>query len=180
MCIRDRRYSVTPVNFNGTLTLHSALDADVENHTRTTNPLVDYGPFGRHLLPDALTADDKTMTCQSTAVNSKLAMACGSVHLLSEAATATRHQANDVDAWIEYDFAAKQGHTITLEKLTVYTDSLDMDKDAMPPFVNEELTALSLIHILVSAGAVQLCHPLDLRWGRDLCQPCNSRYEFQQ
>ena len=138
-----QRYSVTPVNFSGTLTLHSALDADVENHTRTTNPLVDYGPFGRHLLPDALTADDKTMTCQSTAVNSKLAMACGSVHLLSEAVAATRHQANDVDAWIEYDFAAMQGHTITLEKLTVYTDSLDMDKDAMLPFVNEELTAFA-------------------------------------
>lgn len=138
-----QRYSVTPVNFSGTLTLHSALDADVENHTRTTNPLVDYGPFGRHLLPDALTADDKTMTCQSTAVNSKLAMACGSVHLLSEAAAATRHQANDVNAWIEYDFAAEQGHTITLEKLTVYTDSLDMDKDAMLPFVNEELTAFA-------------------------------------
>lgn len=44
---------------------------------------------------------------------------------------------------IEYDFAAKQGHTITLEKLTVYTDSLDMDKDAMLPFVNEELTAFA-------------------------------------
>lgn len=138
-----QRYSVTPVNFSGTLTLHSALDADVENHTRTTNPLVDYGPFGRHLLPDALTADDKTMTCQSTAVNSKLAMACGSVHLLSEAAAATRHQANDVNAWIEYDFAAEQGHTITLEKLTVYTDSLDMDKDAMLPFVSKELAAFA-------------------------------------
>lgn len=138
-----QRYSVTPVNFSGTLTLHSALDADVENHTRTTNPLVDYGPFGRHLLPDALTADDKTMTCQSTAVNSKLAMACGSVHLLSEAAAATRHQANDVNAWIEYDFAAEQGHTITLEKLTVYTDSLDMDKGAMLPFVSEELAAFA-------------------------------------
>ena len=136
-----QRYSVTPVNFSGTLTLRSALDADVENHTRTTNPLVDYGPFGRHLLPDALTADDTTMTCQSTAVNSKLAMACGSVHLLSEAAAATRHQANDVNAWIEYDFAAEQGHTITLEKLTVYTDSLDMDKGAMLPFVSEELAA---------------------------------------
>ena len=138
-----QRYSVTPVNFSGTLTLHSALDADVENHTRTTNPLVDYGPFGRHLLPDALTADDKTMTCQSTAVNSKLAMACGSVHLVSEAAASTRHQSNEADAWIEYDFAAKQGHTITLEKLTAYTDSLDMDKDAMLPFVNEELTAFA-------------------------------------
>ena len=138
-----QRYSVTPVNFSGTLTLHSALDADVENHTRTTNPLVDYGPFGRHLLPDALTADDTTMTCQSTAVNSKLAMACGSVHLVSEAAASTRHQSNEADAWIEYDFAAKQGHTITLEKLTVYTDSLDMDKDAMLPFVNEELTAFA-------------------------------------
>ena len=138
-----QRYSVTPVNFSGTLTLHSALDADVENHTRTTNPLVDYGPFGRHLLPDALTADDKTMTCQSTAVNSKLAMACGSVHLLSEAAAVTRHQVNEADAWIEYDFAAAQGHTITLEKLTVYTDSLDMDKDAMLPFVNEELAAFA-------------------------------------
>ena len=73
----------------------------------------------------------------------KLAMACGSVHLLSVAAKETRHRANSADAWIEYDFEAQQGQTITLEKLTVYTDSLDMDKTAMIPFVETELTAFA-------------------------------------
>ena len=51
-------YEVTPVNFDGEITFLSVLDANVENHTRKTNPLVDYGTFGRCLLTDRITADE--------------------------------------------------------------------------------------------------------------------------
>ena len=44
-------YQVTPLNFSGEIKFISALQADVENHTRKTNPIVDYGPFGRRLKP---------------------------------------------------------------------------------------------------------------------------------
>ena len=39
---------VTPINFEGTVKFSSYVEAGVENHTRKTNPLVDYGPFGKH------------------------------------------------------------------------------------------------------------------------------------
>ena len=42
-------YQVTPLNFSGEIKFVSRLQADVENHTRKTNPIVDYGPFGRRL-----------------------------------------------------------------------------------------------------------------------------------
>ena len=40
---------LTPVNFSGKIELTTYLEAGVENHTRKTNPLIDYGPYGKHL-----------------------------------------------------------------------------------------------------------------------------------
>ena len=50
-------YEVTPMNYSGRIEFMSKLQADVENHTRKTNPIVDYGPFGRKLDSDELRAD---------------------------------------------------------------------------------------------------------------------------
>lgn len=47
-------YEVTPLNFFCEVQWVSRLNADVENHTRKTNPIVDYGPFGRKLDPMVL------------------------------------------------------------------------------------------------------------------------------
>ena len=41
---------ITPINFEGTVKFSSYVEAGVENHTSKTNPLVDYGPFGKHLV----------------------------------------------------------------------------------------------------------------------------------
>ena len=51
------RYQVRPVNYAGTVEFVSKMQADVENHTRKTNPIVDYGPFGRRLDPDKVTVE---------------------------------------------------------------------------------------------------------------------------
>lgn len=136
-----QRYTVTSVDYTGMLTLESILDANVENHTRTTNPLVDYGPFGRHLLPDEIAADADRMICKSTAVNSGLSMACGSTHVLTIEPEAVRYETGEAAAQIRYDFCVTPGAQITLDKLSVYTDSLDMAAEEMLPFVHKELDA---------------------------------------
>lgn len=138
-----QRYTVTAVNEPVTITWESVLDADVENHTRTTNPLVDYGPFGRHLLPDQITAENDRLTCKSTAMNSGLSMACGSVHVLSDAPSEVQYAREDARASVAYILPIGQGQSVTLDKLTVYTDSLDMQDREMLPFVERELTAFT-------------------------------------
>ncbi len=73
-------YEVTPLNFTGKIRLVSVLDGEVENHTRKTNPLVDYGPFGKHLLPEKIEAGGETLYYEGMAKNSGLVMACGCGH----------------------------------------------------------------------------------------------------
>lgn len=138
-----QRYVVASLNYDGIISLQSELTADVENHTRTTNPLVDYGPFGRHLLPDQMTAGEDRLTCKSTAANSGLSMACGSVHVLADAPTAVQYERGEAVVSVRYDFDVAAGQQVSLDKLTVYTDSLDMDAAQMMPFVEDELTAFA-------------------------------------
>ncbi|MDO4322716.1 MAG: glycosyl hydrolase family 65 protein [Lachnospiraceae bacterium] len=73
-------YEVTPLNFDGELCFTSRLFADVENHTRKTNPIVDYGPFGRKLEPVALKADEKMLYYEGVTQTSRLTVGCGSSH----------------------------------------------------------------------------------------------------
>lgn len=54
--VMAQRMTLTALNFTGEVSMQSRLNADVENQTRKTNPIVDYGPFGRRLVPDLLTA----------------------------------------------------------------------------------------------------------------------------
>ena len=76
------RYQVRPVNYAGTVEFVSKMQADVENHTRKTNPIVDYGPFGRRLNPDKMWAKNNKMYYEGTTKGSQLTMACGSSHVL--------------------------------------------------------------------------------------------------
>lgn len=78
------RYRVTALNFSGTIRFVSELNGNVENHTRVTNPLVDYGPFGRRLVPEALEAGDDGLFYQGHTLKSGLTMACGATHTLSQ------------------------------------------------------------------------------------------------
>ncbi|MGN0306917.1 MAG: glycoside hydrolase family 65 protein, partial [Lachnospiraceae bacterium] len=73
---------VTALNFAGKIRFISVLEGKVENHTRTTNPLVDYGPFGEHLRCEALKTDENKgiFYYEGTTLNSGLSMACMGLH----------------------------------------------------------------------------------------------------
>lgn len=70
--IMAMEYQVTPLNFSGEIRFVSKLQGDVENHTRKTNPIVDYGPFGRKLEPLEINAEEELLLYKGITQNSKL------------------------------------------------------------------------------------------------------------
>lgn len=149
-------YSVIPLNFSGKVSLSFELAGEVENHTRKTNPLVDYGPFGRHLLPDKAEAEKGSFYYEGTTINSKLTMACGSRHILytidretkeaqileeiKQVETRIQKDEEKGNAWISYSFHAIEGEKILAENYIIYTSMLDMPTRELENFVKNELT----------------------------------------
>lgn len=129
------KVSVIPLNFSGKIVFLSKLNADVENHTRKTNPLVDYGPYGRCILPQMLQADDERFVFQGTTVNSNLTMACMASHVCNGI---VEYQSEELSAAAQYAVDAIQGEEVVLTKYMAYTSSLDV-----PSF--EQLTFLDAI-----------------------------------
>lgn len=148
------RYEVTPLNFSGELRFDSCLNADVENHTRKTNPIVDYGPFGRKLEPVAVKADGADIYYEGITQTSRLVVGCGSSHCVTVSGTETEHgraaakggaAAGQYDASVSLTVSAAQGTVVVLEKMVCYSSSLDMPQEELEAFVRGELKrALSL------------------------------------
>lgn len=138
------RYEVTPLNYNGSVEFVSKLCADVENHTRKTNPIVDYGPFGRRLEKKNLWAKEDGLYYEGETIGSHLTMACGSVHtILSEGEVieeSWKSEIGDLEASISCTLDGREEETITLEKFVCYSTQLDMPKEKLETFVTEELT----------------------------------------
>lgn len=137
------RYKVTALNFSGTIRFISMLNADVENHTRVTNPLVDYGPFGRRLVPDILEASDDVLFYQGHTKKSGLTMACGAIHKLltpkSDQQDVSFFEAAEYAGCAEYQTKVEPNVTVCLEKFMVYTSDLDRKKEELHEFTEGEL-----------------------------------------
>lgn len=134
-------YEVTPLNFSGTIRLVSVLDGEVENHTRKTNPLVDYGPFGKHLSAEKISAEGEILYYEGTAKNSGLTMACASVHQMCGEYRVKPGKKDD-KVWLEFETEGKAGETVVLYKWIAYTSVLDMEensREAFSPFIHEVL-----------------------------------------
>jgi alpha,alpha-trehalose phosphorylase len=140
--IMVNRVCVTPLDADVTLKFESILNADVENHTRTTNPLVDYGPFGKHLIPIKISANEKTLFYQGKTKNSNLNMACASLHTLfgcDENAAEWKYDTSECFASFSIEGSVRKGQTITLDKYIAYTSSLDLGSEDMEVFLTQTL-----------------------------------------
>lgn len=148
--LMEIRFSVTPLNFSGTVAVTSYLDADVENQTRKTNPIVDYGPFGRHLEPVLIDVsrvgeERDALIYKGRTVNSGLTMACGCAHKwtvkrdgMPEPVNGTMDaevQIGELHASLRWEKPLEAGSTLTMEKYIVYTSDLDMADSGLIPFV---------------------------------------------
>lgn len=154
--IMAARFSVRPLNFDNGISLLSILDGDVENHTRTTNPLVDYGPFGRRLELVDIHVDAERMRYTGITAGSRLSVCCGCLHVLDAPGAkdgsgtyATDYEDDDFftayksdrtaqSASIRYVLPANPNETVVLDKFIAYTSSLDIPESEMALFIDEE------------------------------------------
>ena len=136
------KIQITPLNFSGRIQIKSLLEGQVENHTRITNPLVDYGPFGPHLCCDKLQADGMDFYFEGTTKNSDLTMACMGRHETAAGRLVSAQGGVDKEkseAWISLELEGKEKETIVVCKYLVYTSSLDMPRGEMKSFLKEIL-----------------------------------------
>ena len=138
------RYQVTPLNYSGTIEFISKLQGNVENHTRKTNPIVDYGPFGRKLSPEKIVTDCDEIYYQGKTEISKLTIACGSSHNVSLEACDNKNilwesQVDELEAIVRTAMEVAQGEQICLDKYMVYTSSLDFPVEQLETFVKKLL-----------------------------------------
>ena len=162
---------VTPVNFDGEITFLSVLDADVENHTRKTNPLVDYGPFGRCLITDVISADETMLFYQGTTEHSGITMACGSVMTVKAGQDGAPDRVTEEGSapqewWITEDglhcchklvVQGRKGRKITAEKQMAYTSSLDLEKSGMKELILSILNAAAEKGLKRTAAGQEAC-----------------------
>lgn len=132
---------LTALNFDGEIEVRSRLNANVENHTRKTNPIVDYGPFGRRLNPDLFGAEGTKLTYVGTTIGSKLTMGCGSDICISPAKTVKEINAkiDELEAFSTIRLQLHQNETVTLDKFMVYVSCLDEYEGYLEVHIQEEL-----------------------------------------
>lgn len=127
----------TPLNFSGKVKINSFFDGAVENHTSTTNPLIDYGPYGKHLIPRGLDVKGDTLIYEAEVKNNKFTMACGSVCKCG--GKITDKDIQEETAVVTYQLDVTENEEYTFEKIIAYSSDLDMDKDKLYGFIQEKL-----------------------------------------
>lgn len=130
---------VTPLNFSGKIQFQSFLDGAVENHTRKTNPLVDYGPFGKRLHCDKMEAEEDLLYYEGKTKNSGLSMACGCRHKLNGSKVCFYSKADADSGVVTLEADAEKNKTMIFEKYIAYTSDLDMSGKDMESFIKDEL-----------------------------------------
>ena len=127
----------TPLNFSGKVKINSFFDGAVENHTSTTNPLIDYGPYGKHLIPRRLDVKGDTLIYEAEVKNNKFTMVCGSVCKCG--GEITDKDIQEETAVVTYQLDVTENEEYAFEKIIAYSSDLDMDKDKLYGFIQEKL-----------------------------------------
>ncbi|MDB2046742.1 glycosyl hydrolase family 65 protein [Clostridium perfringens] len=138
--LMEIRYKVTPLNFSGNLKFISAIDVNVENHTRKTNPLVDYGPFGKRLANDYIDSIKDELYYEGITLNSELSIACGALNKISSENFIRKNFKNYELCGVSYEFYAKENKEIILDKFIAYSTSLDMNCEKLHGFIKTILS----------------------------------------
>ena len=137
------QYKVQPLNFSGNISFLSKINGDVENHTRKTNPLVDYGPFGRRLMADEVQAENEILYYEGTTLNSKLSMACGCKHYLNTNYNVSKVKKDKYSCEIMFSTNGIKDEEVIFEKYVIYTSPIDIEKEKMKKFVLDKLAIAS-------------------------------------
>lgn len=134
--VMAQRMLIEPLEENMEIKIHSYLQGDVENHTRKTNPLVDYGPFGRRITAVCCEGTEEGfLYFQGKTKNSGLSVGCGFAQVSQPRWKECQTELGEYQAHLWKTYEGKPGQQIVLDKFMVYTTSLDMPEAALKEFV---------------------------------------------
>lgn len=120
--------------------VRSYLDADVENHTRKTNPLVDYGPFGKRLKKERCEASEELLYYEGRTKKSGLKISCavatearrengeaGRKEVREAIPVKQRAEAGECFAEAEREYLLEEGEELLFDTYIVYFSSRDVE-----------------------------------------------------
>lgn len=136
--VMAQRVSIIPIEGITEIRIQSILDGDVENHTRKTNPLVDYGPFGKRILSNRCETKDNLLYFEGRTLKSGLCAACGVSHSMSVHPISCLTKKEEYRGEIEYVFLAEQGKELVFDKFIIYTSTLDEKEEELGGFIKSQ------------------------------------------
>ncbi|MGN0306383.1 MAG: PIG-L family deacetylase [Lachnospiraceae bacterium] len=145
--IMAQRMTLRALNFAGEVEVNSRLNARVENHTRKTNPIVDYGPFGPRLIPNLLAAKEGEIIYRGTTIGSGLTMGCGFLlnTLPREAVVESSSDTGELEGVCSLRLRLEKGKAVILDKFMAYASCLDKVEGPLEEFLQKELEAAAKI-----------------------------------
>jgi trehalose/maltose hydrolase-like predicted phosphorylase len=145
------RYRVTPVNFDGSITLTSLIDGAIRQSEHAEGD----PRLGTHFEGEVLQPIEKTFAGDAAlmvhrTVTTQFIVACGIRNVL-DASYACEACSGEQTIGMVYQVAAQRGVPVTLDKFMAYVTSLDTEPDQLIPVVTGELDAAA------AAGFDALC-----------------------
>lgn len=135
-----QRVSLLLLNQECEVRICSYINGDVENHTRKTNPLVDYGPLGKRITKNRCSASEELLYFEGKTKKSGLTAAFGVGHSCNGSMSCQSVAAMEKDEYAEitWTFRGQQSEKLVLDKFIVCTSSLDVEEDSLFGFVEEK------------------------------------------
>lgn len=126
MCLR---FSVTPLNFSGTLSLETQVNGDVKNSTKETNARIDYGPYGRVLREERRENRDGFTLLEHRVKNTGFLL----VTAVSGSAEGARISGSEkpLSAGTVWTFSLSGGQTAVLDRFVCYASSTDLPEASL-------------------------------------------------
>lgn len=141
-------YEVTPLNFDGEIRIVSSIDTDVINHTADTNPLIDYGPYGRRLHTEVISSSGNILKIKARTQNTQFLLGCACTHnlvgeMIEEDPRKRENIEKENECLVTYIFKAKRECAISIDKYIAYTTSLDVEESEIDAILDETLALAS-------------------------------------
>ncbi|MHB1683020.1 MAG: beta-phosphoglucomutase [Bacilli bacterium] len=135
-------YEATPLNFDGTLTIASALDGDVHNQTTLGDPRVGSAFRGQVLITEEKIQDRTFGALLQKTQNTKFELVCAMENeLTTENSFVAEGENTDQQIALQYRIDAKLGIPVRLTKFVSYHTSKDYPQKELQRLAKEETAA---------------------------------------
>lgn len=135
-------YSVTPIDFDGELSLISAIDGDVMNNTAENNSRIDYGPYGRVVLMEDSVSEGAFSALAQRSKNTKIGIVTAMYNDVDFEAD-SENTKDEYSVKTKFTFLAQKGKTYTLTKYFTYITTRDFEEGLLIDKAKSILSELS-------------------------------------